>query len=185
MGSVNGYLVAFCPPPCGGQEYNEREQAEPALPVDDLLALVTDIVPFHMQHNGEAEGVDLLMETQQLGMLLESEYVDASNFARVCLYLIRSADYCGDADESKELLETAYEVSVQSRWAPRCATYSLCVCDVLCFVLFLLLLFLVLVPLRVTMIPVLTSVLSLRPHSRPSLHTHPTPRPGFPLCSCS
>jgi hypothetical protein len=185
VGSVNGYLVAFCPPPCGGQEYNEREQAEPALPVDDLLALVTDIVPFHMQHNGEAEGVDLLMETQQLGMLLESEYVDASNFARVCLYLIRSADYCGDADESKELLETAYEVSLQSRWAPRCATCwrrTACVSVILfcCFVPAA-----VVLPLRVTMIPVLTSVLSLRPHSRPSPHTHPTPRPGFPLCSCS
>ena len=78
--------------------------------VDDLLSLVNDIVPFHMQHNGEAEAIDLLMETQQLKTLQTSTYVDESNFARVCLYLLRSADYVGDVDESKELLETAFEV---------------------------------------------------------------------------
>lgn len=32
--------------------------------VSDLIALVDDIVPFHLQHNAEAEAVDLLVEVQ-------------------------------------------------------------------------------------------------------------------------
>jgi 26S proteasome regulatory subunit N1 len=92
------------------QEYNERVDKSDTPAVDDLLALVNDIVPFHMKHNAEAEAIDLLMETQQLKSLQTSEFVDESNFARVCLYLLRSADYVGDADDSRELLETTYEV---------------------------------------------------------------------------
>lgn len=30
--------------------------------MDDLLALVSQIVPFHMTHNAEPEAVDLLLE---------------------------------------------------------------------------------------------------------------------------
>ena len=32
--------------------------------VSDLIELVDDIVPFHLQHNAEAEAVDLLVEVQ-------------------------------------------------------------------------------------------------------------------------
>lgn len=32
--------------------------------VSDLMELVDDIVPFHLQHNAEAEAVDLLVEVQ-------------------------------------------------------------------------------------------------------------------------
>jgi hypothetical protein len=61
------------------------------------------------------QAVDLLLETQQLQMLLAGDYVDSANINRVVLYLLRSADYSGDADESKELLETAFEVRVCTR----------------------------------------------------------------------
>lgn len=35
--------------------------------VSDLMELVDDIVPFHLEHNAEAEAVDLLVEVQVLG----------------------------------------------------------------------------------------------------------------------
>lgn len=51
------------------EEYNRRQLAdenemEEDIDVDDLLALVDDIVPFQMTHNAEAEAADLLMECQ-------------------------------------------------------------------------------------------------------------------------
>lgn len=35
--------------------------------VSELIELVDDIVPFHLQHNAEAEAVDLLVEVQVCG----------------------------------------------------------------------------------------------------------------------
>lgn len=46
------------------QEYDERLSADIVEPVDDLLELVFKIVPHHMQHNAEAEAVDLLIEVR-------------------------------------------------------------------------------------------------------------------------
>ncbi|CAN0378640.1 unnamed protein product, partial [Discosporangium mesarthrocarpum] len=50
-----------------GQEYSARMTSilgEGGVDVSDLLELVDDIVPFHLQHNAEAEAVDLLVEVQ-------------------------------------------------------------------------------------------------------------------------
>ena len=86
--------------------------AEDEVDVDDLLALVDDIVPFQMKHNAEAEAVDLLMEVQRLGKLINptAPVVDERNYERVCLYLLRSADYVSDPDDLVNLLTTAYSI---------------------------------------------------------------------------
>jgi 26S proteasome regulatory subunit N1 len=80
--------------------------------VEDLLALVYDIVPFQMSHNGEAEAVDLLMEVQQLSKIVTNEppVVDEKNFERVCLYLLRSADFVSDPEDLFNIFTTAYTV---------------------------------------------------------------------------
>jgi 26S proteasome regulatory subunit N1 len=46
------------------EEYNKRllENAEEEAEMDDLMCLVDDILPFQMNHNAEAEAVDLLLE---------------------------------------------------------------------------------------------------------------------------
>lgn len=38
-------------------------------PVDDLMQLVQQIVPYHMSHNAEPEAVDLLLEVERLDLL--------------------------------------------------------------------------------------------------------------------
>jgi 26S proteasome regulatory subunit N1 len=43
-----------------GNEFQQRQTDEQ--PVDDLMDLVKQIVPFHVKHNAEPEAVDLLME---------------------------------------------------------------------------------------------------------------------------
>ena len=93
-----------------GEEYTARTTAEPPEPVEDLLALVSDIVPFHIQHNAFAEAVDLLLEVQKLPHLLELGSVDEANFQRICLYLLRCADFMADPDDLEEMLVTAYEL---------------------------------------------------------------------------
>jgi len=99
-----------------GQEYNARvvnDGADPESdePFEDLLKMVRSIVPFHVSHNAEAEAVDLLIEVQRLQYLLEFEdLIDETNSQRICLYLIKTADYMSDPDDFIEMLETAYEI---------------------------------------------------------------------------
>ena len=97
------------------EEYNKRTievLAEDETDVDDLMTLVDDIIPFQMKHNAEAEAVDLLMEVQQLGKLInpESPVVDERNYERVCLYLLRCTDFITDPDDLSNLLTTAYSI---------------------------------------------------------------------------
>ena len=78
------------------EEFNQRfmdAAVDADVDVKDLMKLVDDIVPFQMSHNAEAEAVDLLIEVRQLNKLIESPVVDERNHGRVCLYLLRSADF--------------------------------------------------------------------------------------------
>ncbi|GFH58366.1 hypothetical protein CTEN210_14842 [Chaetoceros tenuissimus] len=95
-----------------GQEYNARvlNGADPELdtPFKDLLGMVDVIAPFSISHNAEAEAVDLLIEVQRLEKLKELDNIDGKNYARICLYLIKTADFMSDPDDLAEMLEIAY-----------------------------------------------------------------------------
>lgn len=53
----------------GGKEGVDAMDADEGdVDVSDLIELVDDIVPFHLQHNAEAEAVDLLVEVQVMCM---------------------------------------------------------------------------------------------------------------------
>lgn len=97
-----------------GQEYGARvlEGADPDSdePFKDLLKMVHTVVPFHITHNAEAEAVDLLIEVQRLKFLLTLDSIDENNYQRICLYLVKAADYMADPDDLVEMLETAYEL---------------------------------------------------------------------------
>lgn len=96
------------------EEYNARmESTEEDVDSDDLMTLVDDIIPFQMSHNAEADAVDLLMEVQRLHKLVDMPVVDERNYERVCLYLIRSADFMADPDDLANLLNTAYRLYKQ------------------------------------------------------------------------
>ena len=110
-----------------GNEYNDRVIQQNKNPDNDddfkdLLYMISYIIPFHIQHNAEAEAIDLLMEVQRLKLLLTlsstsvadadanddiaaSEVkkkvvvVDENNYERICLYLIKAADYMSDPDD--------------------------------------------------------------------------------------
>jgi 26S proteasome regulatory subunit N1 len=95
------------------EEFNQRTLDAPAdddADVDDLMVLVDDILPFQMQHNAEAEAVDLLLEVRQLNKLVDTPVVDERNAERVCLYLLRSAAFVADPDDLSTLFSTAYSI---------------------------------------------------------------------------
>lgn len=86
-----------------GQEYGARvlKGADPDtdLEFQDILKMVQTVVPFHLTHNAEAEAVDLLIEVQRLKFLLTLDSIDQKNYERICLYLVKAADYMADPDD--------------------------------------------------------------------------------------
>jgi 26S proteasome regulatory subunit N1 len=97
-----------------GQEYDQRviDGADPNQDdsFEDLLSMIDVIVPFHVSHNAESEAIDLLIEVQRLKNLLKLDTIDETNYQRICLYLIKTADYMSDPDDLSEMLETALEI---------------------------------------------------------------------------
>ena len=86
-----------------GQEYGARVIAgadpDDDGPFADLLGMVDVVVPFNVSHNAEAEAVDLLIEVQRLKKILELDSIDEGNYRRVCMYLIKTADFMSDPDD--------------------------------------------------------------------------------------
>lgn len=68
------------------QEWQETEETNKDMR-ENLLKMTKAIVPYHMDHNAEAEACDLLMEIEKLDLL--KNYVDENAYPRVCLYLTR------------------------------------------------------------------------------------------------
>jgi len=102
-----------------GQEYNSRviDGADPDTdePFADLLSMVDVIAPFHISHNAEAEAVDLLIEVQRLEKLKGLDNIDEKNYSRICLYLIKTADFMSDPDDLSEMLHIAQYLYVQQK----------------------------------------------------------------------
>lgn len=87
------------------EEYKARMEKEQ--PVDELLHLVQQIVPYHMTHNAEPEAVDLLLEVERLDLL--EPHVDEKNFGRTCLYLVSCCNYLPEP-EDLTVLEAAHKI---------------------------------------------------------------------------
>eukprot|EP01138_Halocafeteria_seosinensis_P008552 gb/GECG01008741.1/.p1 GENE.gb/GECG01008741.1/~~gb/GECG01008741.1/.p1 ORF type:complete len:1012 (+),score=153.11 gb/GECG01008741.1/:1-3036(+) len=98
-----------------GEEYDERLQEDQSKNVNDLLQLVHEIVPYNMQHNAEAEAIDLLLETGELKTLLKSNLVDEHNRERVSLYLLRCGEYLSNSEDTSEAFEVAFEIFMQQK----------------------------------------------------------------------
>jgi len=102
-----------------GQEYNARviDGADPdgEEPFADLICMVDVIVPFHISHNAEAEAVDLLIEVQRLNKLQHLDSIDDENYSRICLYLIKTADYMSDPDDLAEMLDISYHLFIRQK----------------------------------------------------------------------
>jgi len=82
-----------------GREYGDRKESK--RPVDDLMALVDEIVPYDISHNAIAEACDLLMEVENLEKIMLQ--VNEQNYSRICLYLIHCANYVPEPEDQDAL----------------------------------------------------------------------------------
>ena len=87
-----------------GREFEARLGSEP---VEELLDMVKMIVPFEMEHNGEPESCDLLMEVDMLPFIVD--FCDERNFDRVCQYLISCSSYLPEP-EDLDVLKVALDI---------------------------------------------------------------------------
>ncbi|KAK4474032.1 hypothetical protein MN116_003345 [Schistosoma mekongi] len=87
----------------------------------DCLALVHQIIPYLMEHNAEAEAVDLCIEIEQHPFL--EIYTSSLNYTRVCLYLTSCVAYLPTPDNNKVLQHatTLYRKFEDLGNAMRCA----------------------------------------------------------------
>nr|CAH8830327.1 unnamed protein product [Trichobilharzia regenti] len=68
---------------------------------EQCLALVHQIIPYLMEHNAEAEAIDLCVEIEQHHLL--EVYTTSLNYSRVCLYLTSCVAYLPTPDNTKVL----------------------------------------------------------------------------------
>jgi 26S proteasome regulatory subunit N1 len=112
-----------------GQESQARAENDAFGTNPDLLAMVQVIVPFHLQHNAEHEAVDLLLEVEQLSLLLEESAIDDKNYKRVCLYLLRTADYASDEEERLSVHNVSYHIFKRQNQYVDALRVALRLCD--------------------------------------------------------
>ena len=91
-----------------GDEYNQRladakkPDVEKKGTAEDLLPLILEhMVPFFVQHNAEAEAIDLLSEVGMLDELVQ--HVDKTNCERVVMYLSQVALYVPEPEDAQVL----------------------------------------------------------------------------------
>lgn len=103
------------------QEWQDLKEKDTEMK-DKLLTMTKEIVPYHMEHNAEAEACDLLMEIERLDIL--KNYVDENAYPRVCLYLTSCVPYVPDP-ENITLLKTAVELYCKFKQYPQAIRFAM------------------------------------------------------------
>lgn len=70
-----------------GREYNLRIEEGEEGEVFDLMDTAHVLVPYFLQHNAEAEAVDLLLELENIEDIVP--FLDKDTYERVCMYIQR------------------------------------------------------------------------------------------------
>jgi 26S proteasome regulatory subunit N1 len=98
-----------------GEEFSARQDAyaqeadsdEPLKVPQELLDLALRLVPFFMNHNGEPDAVDLLLELENIEAIIP--FVDENTFARVCSYMVACVNLLVPPDD-RRFLQTARQI---------------------------------------------------------------------------
>ncbi|PIS52793.1 hypothetical protein CJI97_002444 [Candidozyma auris] len=89
-----------------GESYQEKLGFDDAY-INRLVQLALQIVPFFLEHNAEADAVDLLLEIENIEKL--PQYLDESTYARVCLYMVSCVPLLAPPDDNA-FLHTAFSI---------------------------------------------------------------------------
>ncbi|KAF1919665.1 armadillo-type protein [Ampelomyces quisqualis] len=88
-----------------GREFQNRMNEDK--PTDDITELASNLVPFFLKHNAEADAVDILSELEMIDQV--EQYIDENTYARVCLYMVGIVPLLTYPDNDK-FLRTAYQI---------------------------------------------------------------------------
>jgi 26S proteasome regulatory subunit N1 len=88
-----------------GREYQNRLNEDKS--TDDITDLASNLVPFFLKHNAEADAVDILSELEMIDQI--EQYIDENTYARVCLYMVSNVPLLTYPDNDK-FLKTVYNV---------------------------------------------------------------------------
>jgi 26S proteasome regulatory subunit N1 len=88
-----------------GREYQNRLNEDKS--TDDITDLASNLVPFFLKHNAEADAVDILSELEMIDQI--EQYIDENTYARVCLYMVSNVPLLTYPDNDK-FLKTVYTV---------------------------------------------------------------------------
>ncbi|KAI9862085.1 MAG: proteasome regulatory particle base subunit [Trichoglossum hirsutum] len=91
-----------------GQEYQKRVAEDK--PIEDLINLTLDLVPFFLSHNAEADAVDILSELEMIEEI--PKYLDENTYQRVCLYMVSMVNLL-TYPEDQQFLRTAHDIYKQ------------------------------------------------------------------------
>eukprot|EP01113_Clastostelium_recurvatum_P033314 TRINITY_DN438_c0_g1_i4.p1 TRINITY_DN438_c0_g1~~TRINITY_DN438_c0_g1_i4.p1 ORF type:complete len:922 (-),score=259.73 TRINITY_DN438_c0_g1_i4:160-2925(-) len=97
-GEVSGEYDAVQEGATATEGGDKAPSSAPKVTLDDLNAIVNEIVPFCVEHNAEYEAVDLLLEVERPEAI--KQYIDENNYQRVCLYLIYCSYYVPEPTDS-------------------------------------------------------------------------------------
>ncbi|KAJ4323587.1 proteasome regulatory particle base subunit [Neodidymelliopsis sp. IMI 364377] len=88
-----------------GREFQNRLNDDKS--TDDVTDLASNLVPFFLKHNAEADAVDILSELEMIDQI--EQYIDENTYARVCLYMVGIVPLLTYPDNDK-FLRTAYQI---------------------------------------------------------------------------
>jgi 26S proteasome regulatory subunit N1 len=88
-----------------GREYQNRLNEDKS--TDDITDLASNLVPFFLKHNAEADAVDILSDLEMIDQI--EQYIDENTYARVCLYMVSNVPLLTYPDNDK-FLKTVYTV---------------------------------------------------------------------------
>ena len=88
-----------------GQEYQKRLEDESE--TKDLTEMTVTLLPYFLQHNAEADAVDLLSELEMIDQL--PDFLDENTYSRACLYMVSMVNLL-PYPEDRQFLKTAHDI---------------------------------------------------------------------------
>jgi 26S proteasome regulatory subunit N1 len=88
-----------------GREFQNRLNDDKS--TDEVTDLASNLVPFFLKHNAEADAVDILSELEMIDQI--EQYIDENTYARVCLYMVSNVPLLTYPDNDK-FLRTTYQI---------------------------------------------------------------------------
>ncbi|KAJ4368073.1 proteasome regulatory particle base subunit [Neocucurbitaria cava] len=88
-----------------GREFQNRLNDDKS--TDDVTDLASNLVPFFLKHNAEADAVDILSELEMIDQI--EQYIDENTYPRVCLYMVGIVPLLTYPDNDK-FLRTTFQI---------------------------------------------------------------------------